>query len=483
MSNKFLLSGVENIEISNVNGLQEELTELEDEIAAGGGKKTVEIFTQQIGTTAAGFGEYKLYAKNDGFYERGTGAEVKLAGGSGGTSIAYSGGTPVISDGMVFSTGISRDFIQNDTGFRLDTTNNKLVVPDLETDDHFSINSTLTGIDYNEATTTTEIAGKLSISAGTGNAVSITAGGNIEMTTTVGQLQTTSAGDTNIRAINGDAYFSSAAGSTAIQSDAAAVGITGGTGVNINATSGDINLTQALLNVKSATNALNSIIVYPEGKSIRFLSGGVQQGTIKLNATYNNILELSGASSLITQNVPNDDYSITNKLYVDGLTGKSYDAIPSAFGNSLTTSTTANFFLRNNMPYKMTINKIRVSVYAAGSGVTRMGVYRGSDTNAVLVGESSQIAAGSLTTFPRYEYTISAVSGQTLLFSKNESYIVALCLDGTTTRFRAFNTGSTYATNDDQWYRSTETPNGFPSTPGSKSATSTTAFCYCLVEN
>jgi len=317
MSNKFLLSGVENIEISNVNGLQEELTELEDEIAAGGGKKTVEIFTQQIGTTAAGFGEYKLYAKNDGFYERGTGAEVKLAGGSGGTSIAYSGGTPAISDGMVFSTGISRDFIQNDTGFRLDTTNNKLVVPDLETDDHFSINSTLTGIDYNEATSTTEIAGKLSIAAGTGNAVSITAGGNIAMTTTVGQLQTTSAGDTNIRAINGDAYFSSAAGSTAIQSDAAAVGITGGTGVNINATSGDINLTQALLNVKSATNALNSIIVYPEGKSIRFLSGGVQQGTIKLNATYNNILELSGASSLITQNVPNDDYSITNKTYVD----------------------------------------------------------------------------------------------------------------------------------------------------------------------
>ena len=317
MSSKFLTNAVQPIEITDVIGLQEELTELEEEIAGGGGNKTVETFTQQIGSTPAGFGEYKLYAKNDGFYERGTGAEVKLAGGSGGTSIAYSGGTPAISDGMVFSTGISRDFIQNDTGFRLDTTNNKLVVPDLETDDHFSINSTLTGIDYNEATSTTEIAGKLSISAGTGNAVSMTAGGNIEMTTTVGQLQTTSAGDTNIRAINGDAYFSSAAGDTAIQSDAAAVGITGGTGVNINATSGDINLTQALLNVKSATNALNSIIVYPEGKSIRFLSGGVQQGTIKLNATYSSYLELSGAGSLITQNVPNDDYSITNKTYVD----------------------------------------------------------------------------------------------------------------------------------------------------------------------
>ena len=404
MSNKFL-TGVGNIDISDVNGLQDELTELEEEIASGGGNKTIETFTQQIGSTAAGFGEYKLYAKSDGFYERGAGAEVKLAGGSSGTNIAYTGGTPAISDGMVFSTGISREFIQNDTGFRLDTTNNKLVVPDIETDEHFSINSTLTNIDFNESTSVTSIEGLIDITP------------------------------------------------------------------------------TALLNVKSATNATNSVIIYPEGKAIRFVSGGVQQGEIKLNAGYNNILELSGAASLITQNVPNSDYSITNKLYVDGLTGKSYDAIPSAFGNSLTTSTTANFFLRNNMPYKMTINKIRVSVYAAGSGVTRMGVYRGSDTNAVLVGESSQIAAGSLTTFPRYEYTITAVSGQTLLFSKNESYIVALCLDGSSTRFRAFDTGSSYATNDDQWYRTTETPDGFPSTPGAKSATATTAFCYCLVES
>lgn len=482
MASKFLMSAVQPIEITDVIGLQDELSELQEEIAGGGGNKTIETFTQQIGTTPAGFGEYKLYAKNDGFYERGTGAEVKLAGGGGGGGIEYLGSSVAVNEGLVFASGLSRDAVQNKTGFRLDSTNDKLVIPDLETDDHFSINSTLTGIDYNEATSTTEIAGKLSISAGTGNAVSMTAGGNIEMTTTTGVINTVSEGITNIRALNGDAMLSSNNGDLELQSNNANVNIASGGAINM-ATSGDINLSQSILNIKSSTNALNSVIVYPEGKSIRFLSGGVQQGTIKLNATYSSILELSGAGSLITQNVPNDDYSITNKTYVDGLTGKSYDAIPSAFGNSLTTSTTANFFLRNNMPYKMTINKIRVSVYAAGSGVTRMGVYRGSDTNAVLVGESSQIAAGSLTTFPRYEYTISAVSGQTLLFSKNESYIVALCLDGSTTRFRAFNTGSSYATNDDQWYRTTETPDGFPSTPGAKSATATTAFCYCLVES
>jgi hypothetical protein len=104
----------------------------------------------------------KMYAKTDGnLYTRNSdGIETEIGGGGG---ISYNPSTTAVENGMIFTDGTSSTLIKNLTGYRYDATNNKLIVPDIETDEHFSIDSTLTNISFNETTQITTIGGEMHV--------------------------------------------------------------------------------------------------------------------------------------------------------------------------------------------------------------------------------------------------------------------------------------------------------------------------------
>ena len=107
--------------------------------------------------------QIKIYAKTDGnLYKRDSdGNETGLGGGGGGLN--YTPGSTIVENGLIFTDGVSNTDVKNVAGFRLDTTNNTLVVNDVETANHLSIDTLLTNINYFPLTGITRIDGELDV--------------------------------------------------------------------------------------------------------------------------------------------------------------------------------------------------------------------------------------------------------------------------------------------------------------------------------
>ena len=125
-----------------------------------------------------------------------------------------------------------------------------------------------------------------------------------------------------------------------------------------------------------------------------------------------------------------------------------------------------DYYLNYKSPYAMTINSVTFSVATAGSDNVRIGIYRGEDTTATLVGQSSSSTVSTLNTF-----TITPEVGQNLIFSGGAKMVIGVAVGGTTTNLFG---SSCPANNTFAWTNTTDSTGGFPTNPRIKAATRTT---------
>lgn len=162
-------------------------------------------------------------------------------------------------------------------------------------------------------------------------------------------------------------------------------------------------------------------------------------------------------------------------FYGDGsnLTGIGGGASPVLFEvvpiqtSSVAVGTGSNdYYLNCRIPYACTISGVTFSVSSAGSDSVRIGIFRGQDTTATLVG---QTAASTVSTFNTF--TITEVSGQNLEFSAGEKFVVGVAIGGTTTSLYG---SSCPSNNTFAWSNTTDSAAaGFPTNPRSKAGTRT----------
>jgi hypothetical protein len=169
-----------------------------------------------------------------------------------------------------------------------------------------------------------------------------------------------------------------------------------------------------------------------------------------------------------------------NKLTVSGnttiygtLSATTYVGLPNAgvlvvpiATSSVAVGTGSNdYYLNFKIPYGLTISKVDFSVSTAGSDSVRIGIYRGQDLTAVLVGQS---AGGTVSTLN--SVSIVAESGQNLTFSGGSWIVIGVAVGGTTTNLF----GSACPVNNlIAWTNTTDSSGGFPANPRSKGGTRT----------
>ena len=134
-----------NLDITDVNNLQTQLNE-KDELT----------FVEDDTHTTPASGKNKIYFKTDGnlYKKDDTGTETLVGGGS------VSGPASCIDNSVVFFDGTTGDVIKEKRNFTFVTGityGDQLKVPDIETDDHFSINGELTTLDAAITTNTANI--------------------------------------------------------------------------------------------------------------------------------------------------------------------------------------------------------------------------------------------------------------------------------------------------------------------------------------
>lgn len=271
----------EKLDIDDVNNLQYDLKT----------KDNLDFVKNDIHNNPA-TGRIKIYAKNDGnMYKKDeNGIETGLVGGGGG--ISYNPSTTAVEDGMIFTDGVSNTLVKNLTGYRYDATNNKLVVPDIETAEHFSIDSTLTNISFNEATQITSIDGTVYTDIIKKNATH-TAEIEFENTGTL--------------IINCDDQIDIVANLSKLT--------LGGNEI-ISAAAIDITLETPVIKLTQGGVAKN-IEITPSLNRINFNDGAILKGYIKQNATNNDIEILSNMGKLTLDSGGNNDMVLTSTGNID----------------------------------------------------------------------------------------------------------------------------------------------------------------------
>ena len=124
-----------------------------------------------------------------------------------------------------------------------------------------------------------------------------------------------------------------------------------------------------------------------------------------------------------------------------------------------------DYYLNFKIPYNLTISKVDFSVSIAGSDSVRIGIYRGQDLTAVLVGQSAGGTVSTLNSVP-----IVAEVGQNLTFSAGSWIVIGVAVGGTTTNLFG---SACPANNLIAWTNTTDSSGGFPTNPRSKAATRT----------
>jgi hypothetical protein len=249
-------------------------------------------------------------------------------------------------------------------------------------------------------------------------------------------------------------------------------------------------LTGVYTNILSATT-INATNLYVTGGTQSLFSGNSSVELVRITQTgsgdafvvedQNNVdnshfvINASGNTAIgLTQPLGTDKLTVSGNTTIYGtLSATTYVGLPNAgvlvvpiATSSVAVGTGSNdYYLNFKIPYNLTISKVDFSVSTAGSDSVRIGIYRGQDLTAVLVGQS---AGGTVSTLN--SVSIVAESGQNLTFSGGSWVVIGVAVGGTTTNLY----GSACPVNNlIAWSNTTDSSGGFPANPRSKAATRT----------
>ena len=187
------------------------------------------------------------------------------------------------------------------------------------------------------------------------------------------------------------------------------------------------------------------------------------------------VINASGNTAIgLTAPIGTDKLTVSGNTTIYGtLSASTYAGLPNAgvlvipiATSSVAVGTGSNdYYLNFKIPYNLTISKVDFSVSTAGSDSVRIGIYRGQDLTAVLVGQSAGGTVSTLNSVP-----IVAEVGQNLTFSAGSWIVIGVAVGGTTTNLY----GSACPVNNlIAWTNTTDSSGGFPTNPRSKAATRT----------
>lgn len=187
------------------------------------------------------------------------------------------------------------------------------------------------------------------------------------------------------------------------------------------------------------------------------------------------VINASGNTAIgLTAPIGNDKLTVSGNTTIYGtLSATTYVGLPNSgvlvvpiATSSVSIGTGSNdYYLNFKIPYNLTISKVDFSVSIAGSDSVRIGIYRGQDLTAVLVGQST---GGTVSTLN--SVSIVAESGQNLTFSGGSWIVIGVAVGGTTTNLYG---SACPANNLIAWTNTTDSSGGFPANPRSKGGTRT----------
>ncbi len=205
----------------------------------------------------------------------------------------------------------------------------------------------------------------------------------------------------------------------------------------------------------------------------------VRSKTLTGSYTINGGLSVTGETSTNTLKISTigSGTSVTNLgidssgNVVSGTTGSGstinlgFYPIPIATSSVAIGTGSNDYYLNVKIPYSLTVASVSFSSSIAGSDNVRVAIYRGQDTTATLVGQSSSALVSTLNTF-----NITAEVGQNLSFTAGQWMVIAVAVGGTTTNLYGSSCPSNTAI---AWFNATDSTGGFPTNPRSKTGTRT----------
>jgi hypothetical protein len=212
-----------------------------------------------------------------------------------------------------------------------------------------------------------------------------------------------------------------------------------------------------------------SFYIKSSGNTSTNVSNALYANTISATTYYN----LPSSGGFFTGGTVTGATSFTGGMTATTVSATTYYNLPNSgvlvvpiATSSVAVGTGSNdYYLNFKIPYGLTISKVDFSVSIAGSDSVRIGIYRGQDLTAVLVGQS---AGGTVSTLN--SVSIVAESGQNLTFSGGSWIVIGVAVGGTTTNLF----GSACPVNNlIAWTNTTDSSGGFPTNPRSKAATRT----------
>ncbi len=250
--------------------------------------------------------------------------------------------------------------------------------------------------------------------------------------------------------------------------------ITGGT-TTIN---GDLTVTgnTSLQSLTAGTTTISGNLTITGNTNTQSLTAGTT--TINGNLTVTGNTRLQGLtattiSATTYQNLPTlistaTTVSITNNVSSINLeVNAGINVIPISTSNGTVGTASNDYYLNFRVPYNLTIKSVTFSVSSTGSDPIRFGVFRGQDTTATLVGQSSASTVSSTIN----SFTITAQTGQSLYFIAGEWMVIGVAVGGTTTNLY----GSSCPNNNNiAWLNTTDSSGGFLTNPRTKAGTVTT---------
>ena len=137
------------------------------------------------------------------------------------------------------------------------------------------------------------------------------------------------------------------------------------------------------------------------------------------------------------------------------------DVVPLTMANASVPTNSYDYYIEDEMTHAMTVHAIRIACSTVGADSIRVAIYRfGTIVQGkfILCGQSAATPATSVATIP-----IVAQIGQSLDFSKGESFVIGIAVGGTTTSLR----GVTYTANTSRYFFNTtdSVTSGFPTNP------------------
>jgi hypothetical protein len=239
------------------------------------------------------------------------------------------------------------------------------------------------------------------------------------------------------------------------------------TGLTVN---GNLTVTGGTQSLFSGFSSVEMVKIIQSGSGDAFVVQDQANGD-----TSHFVINASGNTAIgLTAPIGNDKLTVSGNTTIYGtLSATTYAGLPNAgvlvvpiATSSVAIGTGSNdYYLNFKIPYNLTISKVDFSVSTAGSDSVRIGIYRGQDLTAVLVGQSTGGTVSTLNSVP-----IVAESGQNLTFSGGSWIVIGVAVGGTTTNLY----GSACPSNNlIAWTNTTDSAGGFPANPRSKGGTRT----------